>query len=199
MIYIGYAHEQEVFVIEGHPTDPRIFLSGGHEGAINIWDVITGQNLQTFFNAIEGQGHGAIFDCKWSPDGLMFASTDSHGHITFFGVGSSEAYQKMPENAFFHTDYRPLAWDRGRYALDDQNQIAPHLMGPPFLVDIDGNPYPPEFQRLVPGRENFSDNQLVPYVSNNFMDSGQPAQVLNSSQSEDLNNSVLDNRIRQMV
>lgn len=42
--------------------------------------------------------------------------------------------------------------------------MAPHLMPPPFLVNIDGDPYGPRLQRLVPGRENCRDDQLVPNV-----------------------------------
>jgi len=38
-------------------------------------------------------------------------------------------------------------------------------MPPPFLVDIDGNPYPPYLQRLVPGRENCQGEQLVPNIA----------------------------------
>lgn len=37
-------------------------------------------------------------------------------------------------------------------------------MPPPFLVDSEGNPYPPSLQRLVPGREHLKDDQLVPTV-----------------------------------
>lgn len=37
-------------------------------------------------------------------------------------------------------------------------------MPPPFLVDIDGNPHPPKLQRLVPGRETCSKEQLVPQI-----------------------------------
>lgn len=37
-------------------------------------------------------------------------------------------------------------------------------MPPPFLVDSEGNPYPPALQRLVPGREHLKDDQLVPTV-----------------------------------
>lgn len=48
--------------------------------------------------------------------------------------------------------------------LDEQTQTPPHLMPPPFLVDIDGNPYPPYLQRLVPGREQCDVDQLVPNV-----------------------------------
>ncbi len=30
--------------------------------------------------------------------------------------------------------------------------MAPHLMPPPFLVDVDGNPHSPMYQLLIPGR-----------------------------------------------
>ena len=53
---------------------------------------------------IEGQGHGAVFDCKCSPDGQHFAATDSHGHLLIFGFGSSSKYDKVvPPN-------RPAQW-----------------------------------------------------------------------------------------
>lgn len=47
-------------------------------------------------------------------------------------------------------------------ALDEQTELPPHLMPPPFLVDVEGAPHPPHFQRLVPGRENLAADQLVP-------------------------------------
>lgn len=65
---------------------------------------------------------------------------------------------------FFHTDYRPLSRDLNNVVVDEQTQIPPHLMPPPFLVDMDGNPYPPYLQRLVPGREHCDTDQLVPNV-----------------------------------
>lgn len=46
---------------------------------------------------IEGQGHGAVFDCKFSPDGQHFACTDSHGHLLLFGFGCSKAYEKVSD------------------------------------------------------------------------------------------------------
>lgn len=65
---------------------------------------------------------------------------------------------------FFHTDYRPLIRDSNNYVLDEQTQQAPHLMPPPFLVDVDGNPHPTKYQRLVPGRENCADEHLIPQL-----------------------------------
>lgn len=49
--------------------------------------------------------------------------------------------------------------------MDEQTQTIPHLMPPPFLVDVDGNPHPPSFQRLVPGRECCPNDQLVPNIA----------------------------------
>lgn len=65
---------------------------------------------------------------------------------------------------FFHTDYRPLIRDANNFVLDEQTQQAPHLMPPPFLVDVDGNPHPSRYQRLVPGRENCREEQLIPQM-----------------------------------
>ncbi|KAF8777958.1 PH-interacting protein like [Argiope bruennichi] len=165
LIFCLKGHEDEVFVLEPHPTDSRVFLSSGHDGRIILWDLISGTIIKNHFNLIEGQGHGAVFDSKFSPDGLMFASTDSHGHLSIFGFGSADRYKKVPEEQFFHTDYRPVIHDMNHHVLDEQTQTAPHLLPPPFLVDIDGNPYPPNIQRLVPGREHQNDSQLVPYVA----------------------------------
>ena len=109
---------------------------------------------------LEGQGHGAIFDCKFSPDGLQFSATDSHGHLLIFGFGSDERYQQVPYEQFFHTDYRPIIRDANNYVLDEQTQTAPYLMPPPFLVDIDGNPHPANYQMLIPGRTSSNLPQL---------------------------------------
>uniref|UniRef100_A0A8C9TS44 Bromodomain and WD repeat domain containing 3 n=1 Tax=Scleropages formosus TaxID=113540 RepID=A0A8C9TS44_SCLFO len=162
--HILSGHDDEVFVLEAHPFDSRIMLSAGHDGNIYVWDLSTGAKIRNFFNMIEGQGHGAVFDCKFSPDGQNFACTDSHGHLLIFGYGCRRAYEKIPDQMFFHTDFRPLIHDSNNYVLDEQTQQAPHLMPPPFLVDVDGNPYPSSYQRLVPGRENCKEEQLVPQL-----------------------------------
>ncbi|XP_053397072.1 bromodomain and WD repeat-containing protein 3-like isoform X3 [Mercenaria mercenaria] len=167
LLYRLRGHNEEVFVLEPSPIDPRIMMSAGHDGNIFIWDIIKGRQVKRFFNRIEGQGHGAVFDCKFSPDGTMFTATDSHGQMMIYGYGENERCNELPDQLFFHTDYRPLIRDSNNYVLDEQTQQAPHLMPSPFLVDIDGNPYPPDIQRLVPGREHCRDDQLIPEVAVN--------------------------------
>ncbi|KAF5906074.1 bromodomain and WD repeat-containing protein 3-like isoform X1 [Clarias magur] len=203
LLHVLKGHEAEVFVLEPHPYDPRVMLSAGHDGNIFIWDLIRGTKIHHYFNMIEGQGHGAVFDCKFTPDGHRFACTDSHGHLVIFGFGNSKPYEKLPDQVFFHTDYRPLIRDSNGFVLDEQTQQAPHLMPPPFLVDVDGNPHPPKYQRLVPGRENFTDEHLVPQLGYVATSDGEVVEQVISQQpaeSEDpqARRSVLDDAIRQL-
>lgn len=74
-------------------------------------------------------------------------------------------YFQLPKELFFHTDYRPLIRDVHHFVMDEQTQTVPHLMPPPFLVDVDGNPHPPTMQRMVPGRENCPTEQLIPNIA----------------------------------
>lgn len=204
LLHILKGHEAEVFVLEPHPFDPRIILSAGHDGNVYIWDLLRGTNTQHYFNMIEGQGHGAVFDCKFTPDGQRFACTDSHGHLLIFGFGSSKPYEKLPDQVFFHTDYRPLIRDTNGFVLDEQTQQAPHLMPPPFLVDVDGNPHPPRYQRLVPGRENIAAEHLVPQLGYVATSDGEVVEQVISQQTAEheevavRRSSLLDEAIRNL-
>ncbi|XP_037631117.1 bromodomain and WD repeat-containing protein 3 [Sebastes umbrosus] len=204
LLHILKGHEAEVFVLEPHPFDPRIILSAGHDGNVFIWDLLRGTNTQHYFNMIEGQGHGAVFDCKFTPDGHRFACTDSHGHLLIFGFGSSKPYEKLPDQVFFHTDYRPLIRDTNGFVLDEQTQQAPHLMPPPFLVDVDGNPHPPRYQRLVPGRENIAAEHLVPQLGYVATSDGEVVEQVISQQTSEHDevairrSSLLDEAIRNL-
>ncbi|XP_044298191.1 bromodomain and WD repeat-containing protein 1 isoform X3 [Varanus komodoensis] len=196
-------HVDEVFVLEPHPFDSRIMLSAGHDGNIFIWDITKGIQIKHYFNIIEGQGHGAVFDCKFSSDGQHFACTDSHGHLLIFGFGCSKHYEKIPDQMFFHTDYRPLIRDSNNYVLDEQTQQAPHLMPPPFLVDVDGNPHPTKYQRLVPGRENCADEHLIPQLGYVATIDGEVVEQVIGQQTADQDEqgqepSILDGMIRQL-
>ncbi|XP_051877105.1 bromodomain and WD repeat-containing protein 3 isoform X3 [Pristis pectinata] len=177
LLHVLSGHDDEVFVLEAHPFDSRIMLSAGHDGNIFIWDL--------------------------SKDGQHFACTDSHGHLLIFGFGCSKPYEKIPDQMFFHTDYRPLIRDSNNYVLDEQTQQAPHLMPPPFLVDVDGNPHPTQYQRLVPGRENCMDEQLVPQLGYMANGNGEVVEQVISQQTDnqyenDQETSVLDDAIREL-
>uniref|UniRef100_A0A671S7W9 PH-interacting protein n=1 Tax=Sinocyclocheilus anshuiensis TaxID=1608454 RepID=A0A671S7W9_9TELE len=196
LIHVLMGHEDEVFVLEPHPFDSRVLFSAGHDGNAIVWDLARGVKIRSYFNMIEGQGHGAVFDCKCSPDGQHFACTDSHGHLLIFGFGSSSRYDKIADQMFFHTDYRPLIRDAHNFVLDEQTQQAPHLMPPPFLVDVDGNPHPPRYQRLVPGRENCREEQLIPQMG--LTSSGKKCKQTVVSQQAAEGSSPLDSMIQRL-
>lgn len=108
-------------------------------------------------------------ECSYGYGSRSKAARQLQMAIDFF---TKSLFSQIPDQMFFHTDYRPLIRDANNYVLDEQTQQAPHLMPPPFLVDVDGNPHPTRFQRLVPGRENCKDEQLIPqlgYVANGMM------------------------------
>ncbi|XP_063632423.1 bromodomain and WD repeat-containing protein 3 [Cydia splendana] len=162
MVRVLRGHKDEAYVLEAHPLLPGVLLSAGHDGQLFVWDASTGEILASFLNKIEGQGEGAIFDAKWG-GGCALAAADAHGHLLLLSVASGpKLMSKLPPELFFHTDYRPLLRDATGTALDEQTEIPPHLMPPPFLVDVEGAPHPPEYQRLVPGRENLALDQLIP-------------------------------------
>lgn len=81
-------HTDEIYVLEAHPHDNNVILSAGHDGQLFIWDILKGEIVFRFLNTIEGQGYGAIFDVKWSPNGCIIGASDSHGHILTFGFGT---------------------------------------------------------------------------------------------------------------
>ena len=45
--------------------------------------------------AVEGEGHGGLFDARWSPCGLFIAATDSHGHLSHFGVSGNDQFRRV--------------------------------------------------------------------------------------------------------
>uniref|UniRef100_A0AAY4C2U9 BRWD/PHIP N-terminal domain-containing protein n=1 Tax=Denticeps clupeoides TaxID=299321 RepID=A0AAY4C2U9_9TELE len=165
LVHVLMGHEDEVFVLEPHPFDSRVLFSAGHDGNAIVWDLARGVKIRSYFNMVSCSCSALQqFRQTNKINGQHFACTDSHGHLLIFGFGSSSKYDKIADQMFFHTDYRPLIRDAHNYVLDEQTQQAPHLMPPPFLVDVDGNPHPPRYQRLVPGRESCREEQLIPQM-----------------------------------
>lgn len=169
LIHILDGHESDVYLIESHPTDPRIFLSASHDGSIIIWDIERGRTIKKFINKaepleIQGDVKASIYDLKFSPDGNMIAATDSYGCLSLFGYGQDDAYRDIPSQMFFHTDYRALIRDMRNFVLDDQTHVAPHLMPRPTLVDMNGDPHPPELQYLVPDYQS-GERTVIPSLS----------------------------------
>ncbi|XP_062510721.1 bromodomain and WD repeat-containing protein 3-like isoform X2 [Corticium candelabrum] len=153
LIHMLKDHQKDVYVLEPHSVDEWVLLTAGHDGRIILWNIETGVKLKEFENKYDSDvgvsGGAALLEGKSSADGLTYVLTDCQGSLSIYGFGSSQEYMKVPDHQFFHTDYRPLIRDANGYVLDEQTQLAPHLMPPPYVVNADGNPYPPEYQQIV--------------------------------------------------
>ncbi|MFH4980022.1 hypothetical protein AB6A40_006731 [Gnathostoma spinigerum] len=146
-------HKEDAFVLTSHPIFRQYVLSAGHDGLLMVWNILEGVLVKKHQNTIENCGNGALFDFAVSPDGTLVAAVDSYGHLSIYGIGTNQRAKTMPKDQFFHTDYMLLVGDASGFFLDEETELAPHLMPPPRLVDADGLPYSSEQQRLVPGRD----------------------------------------------
>lgn len=108
--------------------------------------------------------HGSICNAKWSPSkGKLFASSDSHGHLSIFGFGEStpDSYSSTPTQLFFHTDYDPLCKSKEfNSMIDKRTKIPPNFMPYGYLTDNMLNPLPLKAQRLVPTHENLTKEEF---------------------------------------
>jgi len=161
-------HERTVFVLETHPTNERLLCSAGHDGLLIIWDIIDGRIIKQFVNDqyIDIPCSIPYSEAKWSPQSDIICTTDLCGQLCFFGLGTHTSYNKTQIEQFFHNDLRPVIRDSNDNVLDEQHQLPPDLLPPPFLIDDHGQAYPAEIQRFVPGRENYSQNDNTATVVN---------------------------------
>jgi len=65
--------------------DGNLLASGGHEGTIKLWNVVTGKNAATLPRQISG-----IFSLAFSPDGKKLASGSTNGTIMLWDVGPAK-------------------------------------------------------------------------------------------------------------
>lgn len=52
LLFFWQGHEDEVFVLEPHPFDPRILFSAGHDGNCIVWDLARGVKIRSYFNMV---------------------------------------------------------------------------------------------------------------------------------------------------
>lgn len=168
LVHVLREHNNNVYLLESHPVDPRIFVSASHDGYLIIWDIDRAKVIKRFQNKAdtyeyyENSGLASIYDVKFSPDGSMIATTDSYGYLSLYGDRNNDFYKEVPDQMFFHTDYRALIRDVRHFVMDEQTHLAPHLMPKPTLVDMNGNPYPASLQRLVPDYRSTGNYVVVP-------------------------------------
>uniref|UniRef100_A0A1I8A725 Bromo domain-containing protein n=1 Tax=Steinernema glaseri TaxID=37863 RepID=A0A1I8A725_9BILA len=151
--HVVKGHDAEAYVLVPHPIFHHYVLSAGHDGFIMVWDVRTGKVVTTVKDTNESQVNTALFDMAVSPDGTRVAAVDCQGCLLMLGINDHTTSGTVPDEQFFNTDYKELAFDQNGFCLDAGSGLAPHLMPPPILITGHGFPHDPSYQHLVPGRD----------------------------------------------
>ena len=92
--------------------DGSRLASGRRDGLIQLWDVATGQLLQTFSGHID-----AIYSVSFSPDGLSIASTGKDATVRLWDVATGQqkrllaGYKRTVWHVKFYPNGLPLASD----------------------------------------------------------------------------------------
>ncbi|EAW48717.1 pleckstrin homology domain interacting protein, isoform CRA_a [Homo sapiens] len=184
-----------------------LFVSGSRDGTARIWqfkrrewksillDMATrpaGQNLQGIEDKITKM---KVTMVAWDRHDNTVITAVNNMTLKVWNSYTGQLIHVLmiADQMFFHSDYRPLIRDANNFVLDEQTQQAPHLMPPPFLVDVDGNPHPSRYQRLVPGRENCREEQLIPQMG---VTSSGLNQVLSQQANQEI--SPLDSMIQRL-
>jgi WD40 repeat protein len=160
-IHYLIGHEDTVWVLEPHPTEPHILLTGGYDGLVILWDIYKGTLLNRFSRecwwvdpsdtlAETDVGwippaHTArpnICDGKFSPCGNFLAISDSYGQLTLFGMESGQRYESAPLHQYFLFDYKQLKYDKTDLPIDVESDLPAHLLKVDGqLCNFDGVPY----------------------------------------------------------
>ncbi|XP_007051094.2 PREDICTED: bromodomain and WD repeat-containing protein 3 isoform X1 [Theobroma cacao] len=141
-------HVASSYVLDVHPFNPRIAMSAGYDGKTIVWDIWEGIPIRIY-----EIGRFKLVDGKFSPDGTSIVLSDEVGQIYLLNTGQGESQKDAKYDQFFLGDYRPLIWDFGGNALDQETQLPPHRRNMQDLIcDASMIPYPEPYQTMYQKR-----------------------------------------------
>ena len=118
------AQSTDVMTVSFNPDGSRL-ASGRRDGSIQLWDVATGQLLQTFRGHID-----AISSVSFSPDGFSIASTSEDATVRLWDVATGQqkrllaGYKGTVWRVKFYPNGLPLASDlKGDITEPDDENI----------------------------------------------------------------------------
>jgi len=147
------AHRKPALVLIAHPTDNHLFITGGHDGQICVWDVYTGKLLKKMYVPYQN-GTVAILDAVVPAAGssVSIAATDSGGRLVLIGTEEGALYKGAYPEQFFENDYSELLRDAAGNVLDGPTQLPCHQAGRTKVVDLHGIEYENQPLRMLRNR-----------------------------------------------
>ena len=82
LLYELREHKGDAFVLECHPTDSRIAISGAYDGTISMWDLSTGMKL-----------------ARWAPREPLLTDQNVAGHRVGHGSDPPEVIVYQPHES----------------------------------------------------------------------------------------------------
>jgi len=140
------AHRKPAYVLRPDPFNENIFMTGGHDGQICVFDACAGKLLKKI--EIPSQyGALTVLDASFSPPGSSSSSivaSDAGGRLIFIGTDAGTQYTGAYAEQFLSNDYADLMRDDNGIVMDARSQMPPHLITGMQLVDSQGVVYETE-------------------------------------------------------
>uniref|UniRef100_A0A0N4ZFJ7 galactosylgalactosylxylosylprotein 3-beta-glucuronosyltransferase n=1 Tax=Parastrongyloides trichosuri TaxID=131310 RepID=A0A0N4ZFJ7_PARTI len=155
--FIG--HSVGVFSLVINPVNERIFVSGGDDGRLFIWDMVTGKSLFKVENSPDDLavfGNGSIHELLFSDDGQNIYFSDHLGRLSCYCVQKLDQFSQVPEQQFFQHEFHESHLEN--YIMYDSDTGVRYDRAPPTrLCNQDEIPYGDDIQRMVAGYSDMKD------------------------------------------
>uniref|UniRef100_A0A0K0DWW8 Bromo domain-containing protein n=1 Tax=Strongyloides stercoralis TaxID=6248 RepID=A0A0K0DWW8_STRER len=155
--FIG--HSVGVFTLVINPINERIFVSGGDDGKLFIWDMVTGNALFKVENSPDDLavfGNGSIHELLFSEDGQNIYFSDHLGRLSCYCIQKLEQFSQVPEQQFFQHEFHESQLDN--YLMIDTETGVRYDKAPPTkLCNQEEIPYGDEVQQMVAGYSKMKD------------------------------------------
>ncbi|XP_022972302.1 bromodomain and WD repeat-containing protein 1-like [Cucurbita maxima] len=135
-------HTESTYVLDVHPSNPRIAMSAGYDGKTIVWDIWEGTPIRIYEIS-----HFKLVDGKFSSDGTSIILSDDVGQLYILSTGQGESQQDAKYDQFFLGDYRPLIQDPSGNVVDQETQLTTYRRNLQDLLSDSGMiPYPEPYQ-----------------------------------------------------
>jgi WD40 repeat protein len=134
-----FGHKDFIAFVLPHPSLSRLFITGGLDGQVFLWDV---ESDRPVFHDIVGE---QIVNGCFNPSGNQFVVTDFLGNTYLYGIGL-DFFEPVPNEQFLLLDWVRVREDAYGGLIDEETQQPAHLVDLGQLVTFQRIPHLQEVQ-----------------------------------------------------